>query len=76
MLLKIKLAIAGAVLLGAVAYHLFTVHAARNEGYDNAIADMAARNAEAAANVRAALARVRECRDRGGTWSQHRGLCE
>jgi hypothetical protein len=72
---KIKLAIAAALLAAAIGYHMLAVASAKREGYYNAIADMAVRNAEAAENVRNALARVRACRDRGGTWSQSRGVC-
>jgi lysozyme len=46
-----------------------------NSGYDDAIADVAARNAQAAKDVKAAVGQSRACRDAGGRWDQSRGVC-
>ncbi|MCL4712151.1 MAG: hypothetical protein KJZ73_12990 [Pseudorhodoplanes sp.] len=58
---------------GAYALHRHTIY---QSGYDDAISDIAARNAVAAKAVREAVSQVRACRDRGGTWNQSRGVCE
>jgi hypothetical protein len=51
-------------------------HSIYQSGYNDAIKDVAARNAEAADAVRRAVERPRACRDGGGVWDQSRGLCD
>ena len=73
LLWKIGLIAAGVAALGtAYAIHRHNIY---QSGYDDAINDVAARNAQASQAVRDAVAKVRECRDRGGTWDQSRGVC-
>ncbi|MGY3392923.1 hypothetical protein ACVWW6_005514 [Bradyrhizobium sp. USDA 3311] len=64
----ILLAIAGAI-------EIFKVHYT-NQGYQQALDDIAADNKEAIDAADKARSRVRNCRDAGGVWDAARGVCD
>lgn len=66
------IAIFAAAAIGAGIYIHNSIY---NSGYDDAMSDVAAANAAKAKEVRAAVGKVRACRDSGGAWDQSRGVC-
>jgi ABC-type bacteriocin/lantibiotic exporter with double-glycine peptidase domain len=75
--LSFKAKLAAALLAFALLLVLYFVWQAHvyGRGYDDALKDVAARNAVATQSVRDAIEKVRACRDAGGAWDQPRGLC-
>lgn len=61
----------GAALLG----YAYWDHRVYTRGYNAAIADVAAKNRGAIANVRKATKNVDDCYDAGGVWDTALGVC-
>lgn len=69
----IGMVLGATLILGGYAYWHNKVY---SNGYDKAIADVAARNKGALANVRKATKNVSDCYLANGTWRADLGLCE
>jgi hypothetical protein len=70
-----KLIVAGSIAAAALtAYGVWHHHVWRN-GYDRAIADIAAADSRAIGRAKDARARLRDCTESGKRWDQSTGRC-
>jgi hypothetical protein len=72
----IKIALITGAIVALIGGYAYWDHRVYTRGYNAAIADVAAKNKGAIANVRKATKNVRDCYERDGAWDAARGLCE